>query len=89
MIPYAVEYTDTALKQLKKLDKATASMIISFIDKKLDGCSDPRAHGRSLTANHSGKWRYRVGDYRLLCMIEDNRIIITVVAVGHRKEIYD
>ena len=51
-------------------------------------CSDPRVHGKALTANLKGMWRYRIGDYRMLCLIEDEKLIITSLNIGHRREIY-
>jgi len=86
---YTVEYTKQAVKSLKKLDRQTAALIIGWIEKKLIGCEDPRAHGKGLTSNRSGQWRYRVGDYRILADIQDERIVILVLEVGHRREIYD
>jgi mRNA interferase RelE/StbE len=85
---YEVFYTKTALKQLKKMDKKIASFILSFIEEKLLGCENPRAYGKSLQGNLKDKWRYRVGDYRILAKIEDEKVIITVIEIGHRKEIY-
>lgn len=85
---YKVEYTKTAVKQLKKMDKKIASFILSFIENKLVDCNDPRAYGKSLQGNHRDKWRYRVGDYRILAKIEDEKVIITVVEIGHRRDIY-
>ena len=85
---YKVLFTDQAKKSLKKLDKYTASLIIGWIEKNLEGCEDPRAHGKALTANRTGQWRYRVGNYRLIAEIEDDKIIILIVNIGHRKEIY-
>lgn len=85
---YAVEYTPQAVKELKKLDKHTRAMIIGWIEKNLVGCENPRQKGKGLTANRSGQWRYRIGDYRLLAEIQDNRIVILVLAVGHRSEVY-
>ena len=85
---YSVEYSDTALKQLRKMDRFEARLIVSWIDKNLQGCADPRAHGKGLTANQSGEWRYRIGNYRALCVIEDDRLVIKVFAVGHHRHIY-
>ena len=85
---YEVEYTKTALKQLKKMDKKIASFIIAYIEDKLVDCHDPRKHGKALQGNLNDKWRYRVGDYRILAMIEDDIVVITVVEIGHRKDIY-
>ena len=86
---YRVLYTRTAVKQLKKMDKTIASFIISYIEEKLVDCSNPRIFGKSLHGNLRDKWRYRVGDYRILAKIDDENIIITVVEIGHRKEIYN
>ncbi len=86
---YSVEFTDRALKDLKKLDRHTAALILGWIRKNLDGCENPRIHGKGLTANRSGQWRYRVGDYRLLAEIEDDKIRILILNVGHRREIYN
>ena len=83
-----VEFTKPALKKLKKLDKATAALLLGWIRKNLEDCEDPRIHGKGLTANHSGQWRYRVGDYRIIAHIEDQKVIILILDVGHRSEIY-
>lgn len=85
---YKVVFTDEARKQIKKLDKHIASLIIGWIEKNLEGCENPRIHGKGLTANRSGEWRYRIGDYRIICEILDNEIIILVLDIGHRKNIY-
>jgi mRNA interferase RelE/StbE len=85
---YTVEYTSQAVKELKKLDKHTKSLIYGWIEKNLVGCCEPRIHGKGLTANRSGQWRYRVGDYRIISEIDDDRIIILVLSIGHRKDIY-
>lgn len=88
MIKYSVIYSDQALKQLQKLDKYTRKLIYAWIDKHLEGCENPRQHGKNLTANRSGQWRYRVGDYRILADIKDNEVLILVLEVGHRSKIY-
>lgn len=85
---YSVVFTADAKKQLQKMYKHTAAILIGWIRKNLEGCSNPRQHGKALTANRSGQWRYRVGDYRLIAEIEDDKIIILILAVGHRREIY-
>ena len=85
---YKVILTYKAKKDLKKLDKYTKSLIIGWIEKNLEGCENPRIHGKALTSNRSGQWRYRIGDYRLICEIEDEKIIVLVLEVGHRKEVY-
>lgn len=85
---YHVEFAKRALKDLKKLDKSTASLILGWIRKNLEGCADPRVHGKGLTANRSGEWRYRVGDYRLLAEIQDGKLVILMLTIGHRSEVY-
>lgn len=85
---FKVAFTKEALKSLKKLDKGIARLITSWIRKNLEGCTDPRAHGKGLVANRSGQWRYRIGDYRLLCEIQDEQIPVLILEIGHRREIY-
>ena len=86
---YHVEFSKAALKELKKMDRQIASMILGWIRKNLEGCEDPRQHGKGLTANRSGQWRYRVGDYRLLAEIQDGKVIILILHIGHRSDIYN
>ena len=85
---YEVLYTVQAVKELKKLDTHTRTLILAWIEKNLVGCSDPRLHGKGLTANRSGQWRYRIGDYRVLAEIQEEKLIILVLSAGHRKNIY-
>lgn len=84
-----VEYTPRALKQLKKMDRFNAKLVVDWIGKNLEGTDDPYRHGKGLTANRSGEWRYRVGDYRILCTLHDNKLVIEVFSVGHRRDVYD
>lgn len=86
---YKLQTTLKFEKSFRKLDRYTQRIIKNWIDKNLDGCEDPRRHGKGLTANRSGEWRYRIGDYRLLCDIRDSEIIIVMLDVGHRREIYN
>lgn len=81
---YNVEFTKQALKDLKKLDRHTGALILGWIKKNLEGCDNPHLYGKGLTSNRSGEWRYRVGDYRILAQIDDGKIIILVLSVGHR-----
>ncbi|MBZ6008266.1 type II toxin-antitoxin system RelE/ParE family toxin [Leuconostoc gelidum subsp. aenigmaticum] len=85
---YNVTFTKQDLKQLKKLDKFTQSTIYQWIVNNLDGTDNPRLHGKGLTANHSGQWRYRVGDYRVLANIIEDQIVIEIFTIGHRRDIY-
>ena len=85
---YKVVFSKRAVKQLKKLDKQIAALILGWIEKNLNGCTNPRLYGKSLTGDKSDQWRYRIGSYRLLCKIEDKKITIIVLEIGHRKNIY-
>ena len=86
---YKVRFTERAKKDLKKIDKHTASLILGWIRKNLEDCENPRLHGKGLTADKSGMWRYRVGDYRILAEIQDGTITILILNVGHRRDIYN
>lgn len=85
---YTVTFTKEALEQLKKMDKASAALILGWIRKNLEGCDNPRIHGKGLTANRSGQWRYRVGDYRIIAEIYDDKVVILVLNIGHRRDVY-
>ena len=88
MKKYSVKITPKAEKILKKLDDFTNRRIKKFIQDNLIGCENPRFQGKPLTGNLKGNWRYRVGDYRIIAKIEDEEILITVIDVNHRREIY-
>ena len=85
---YTVEYTDKAITSLKKLDKSVLKMIKAWIEKNLVGTENPRQHGKGLTSNRSGQWRYRVGDYRILAEIQDEKLVIVLIGIGPRSQIY-
>ena len=86
---YRVETTSRFDREFKKLDRYTQRMIKAWIEKNLVGCTDPYRHGKGLTANRSGQWRYRIGDYRLICQIEEDRLVILALNIGHRREVYE
>ena len=85
---WEVSYSKNALKQLKKLDRFDAKIILDWIGANLEGCEDPRRHGKALVGDRAGCWRYRVGDYRVLCVLDDGKIVIEVVSIGHRRDVY-
>lgn len=89
MKKYKVVYTSKAIKNLKKLDKYTRNLIYAWIDKNLVDCENPRIHGKGLLENRTGQWRYRIGDYRLICEIKEDEIVILILEIGHRRNIYD
>ena len=89
MKKYNVEYDPHVMKKLSKLDASVRKRIKSWIDKNLEGCENPRVHGKALQGGWEGHWRYRVGDYRIIARIADDRLIIFVVKVDKRSEVYD
>jgi mRNA interferase RelE/StbE len=85
---WKVDLSPTARKQLKQLDKTVSRRILKFINERLDKLDDPRQIGTRLQGTLSEFWKYRVGDYRLICSLEDERLVVLVLRIGHRKEIY-
>ena len=85
---YKVIIEDKARKELKKMDQFQIKIILRWIRNNLEGTQNPRVHGKALTADYQGYWRYRVGNYRILAEIVDDQIIINVVKIGHRREVY-
>ena len=85
---YTVDYTRAAEKLLDKMDPHNRKTIMSWVESKLEGCTNPRAYGSSLSGERAGEWRYRVGDYRILANIYDDIVTIQVFKVGHRSKVY-
>lgn len=85
---WAIEYADTAKGQLRKLDKQTARRILDYMDERIAGLANPRSTGKALAGPLGGLWRYRVGDCRVVCDIQDGALRVLVVQVGSRREIY-
>ncbi|MBA5810842.1 type II toxin-antitoxin system RelE family toxin [Enterococcus faecium] len=86
---YRLEFTPEIQKQLRKMDKHQATLIVRWLYQHIDGIDYPRKFGKGLTANRSGQWRYRIGKYRVLVEIEDNQMVVIAIQVGHRKNVYD
>ena len=85
---YEVLLSKNAIKKLQKIDSQIRKMILNWIDKNLTNVNDPRIFGKNLSHDKKDVWRYRIGSYRLLCNIADDKLIILVIEVGRRKEIY-
>ncbi|EOH56039.1 plasmid stabilization system protein [Enterococcus faecium EnGen0263] len=86
---YRLEFTPEIQKQLRKMDKHQAMLIVRWLYQHIDGIDDPRKFGKGLTTNRSGQWRYRIGKYRVLLEIEDKQLVVIAIQVGHRRNIYD
>lgn len=85
---YSVEYLPKAKRDLDKLDAKTRSIIDGWVKNNLEGCENPRFKGKALNGNLRGKWRYRVGDYRIVAEIHDDKVLILVLEVAHRSKVY-
>ena len=85
---WTIEYTDTARTQLRKLDRKTARRIVDYMDERVAPLDNPRSVGRALTGPLGGLWRYRVGNCRMICDIQDRVMRVLVVKTGNRREVY-
>lgn len=86
---WKIELDASAIKELKKLGKPAASSVLKYLETRIATEEDPRRFGKALMGDKLGLWRYRVADYRIICRIEDERLIVLVVRVGHRKDVYE
>ncbi len=83
-----VEFDSRAAKELRKLDHAAQKLILNFLKEKITTELDPRRFGKALVGNLSGLWRYRIGDYRIICVIQDEKLIVLTLKIGHRRDVY-
>jgi mRNA interferase RelE/StbE len=85
---WRVEFDRAAVRDLRRLGLDGERRILRYLRERISGSADPRRLGHALTGDRKGLWRYRVGDYRIVAAIEDERFVVLVVAVGHRREVY-
>lgn len=85
---WAIEFLPEAAKELRKLDRTAAARIVTTLEERIAVLDDPRTLGSALTGDHAGFWRWRIGDYRVVARIEDERVTVLVVRVAHRREVY-
>ncbi|TNJ36738.1 MULTISPECIES: type II toxin-antitoxin system RelE family toxin [Prosthecochloris] len=83
---WTIEFAATAENELSKLDKSAAKRILKFLKERV--ATDPRSSGKALRGDYARLWRYRIGDYRVICEIRDQTVSVLVVRIGHRKEVY-
>jgi len=88
-VKWTIEYDPEALKDLRKLDRAAQREILDYMDARIAKATNPRQFGKPLRGGQFGLWRYRVRDYRIICELQDQRLLVLVVALGHRSTIYD
>lgn len=86
---WTVEFDDRARRELRKLAPETQQTILRYLRERVAGSPDPRQLGKPLRMNLAGLWRYRFGDYRLICRLEEFRLIVLVLKVGHRRDVYE
>lgn len=86
---WTVEFDDRAAKELRKLDKQAQRDILKYFRERIASDGDPRRFGKPLSHDKAGLWRYRVRDYRMICSIEGNKLVVLVLRVGHRKGVYE
>jgi mRNA interferase RelE/StbE len=86
---WSIEWDDRARKELRKLDPYIQKEILNYLRTRIEGSENPRIFGEGLSENKAGLWRYRIRDYRLICRLEDHTLVVFVLGVGHRKEVYE
>ena len=86
---WTIEYDPGALKDLKKLDRTMQRELLDYMDRRIEEANDPRDFGKPLRVSKFGLWRYRVRDYRIICELQEKRLAVLVVAVGHRRRVYE
>ncbi len=85
---WKIEYTETAKDRLRKFDKQVARRIVDYLDARIAPLENPRSAGKALTGPMGGLWRFRVGDYRVICEIQDEILRVLVIEIGNRREVY-
>ena len=86
---WTVEFDDRARRELRKLDAKIQQTILRYLRERIAVAEDPRRFGKPLRRNLAGLWRYRVEDYRLICRLEDERVVVLVLQIGHRRDVYE
>jgi mRNA interferase RelE/StbE len=87
-LAWTIEFGPNARSELRRLDRSVQRRIIQFLEQRVIAIDDPRQLGKPLRGDKGEFWSYRVGDYRIICTIEDQRLVVVVVSVGHRREVY-
>ena len=86
---WGFEFAESAAKEFRNLDGATQRVIAGYLDRRLADIDNPKSFGKALSGNLAGYWRYRIADYRVICEFYEPRRMIKILAVGHRRDIYD
>ncbi len=86
---WSIEFDNAAAKEFRKLDKQTQRDILKYLRERIATDEDPRRFGKPLSRNLAGLWRYRIRDYRLVCNIEGDKLVVLVLRAAHRREVYE
>ncbi len=86
---WSIEIEDDARRELRKLGPQAQDKIFRYLEKRIAAAGNPRDFGKPMFGEYKGLWRYRVEDYRLICRVEDHRMVVLVVRIGHRRDVYD
>jgi mRNA interferase RelE/StbE len=87
-LAWTVNFEPRALGELKKLDRVAQKRLVAFLQERISGEGNPRRYGKILTGDKAGLWRYRIGDYRAVCRIDDDGQVVLVLRIAHRKDVY-
>ena len=85
---WSVEWDERARRELRRLDRNVQRAILRYLSERIRTDADPRRFGQRLRHTHTGLWRYRIGAHRIICHIEDRRLVVLVLGVAHRREVY-
>lgn len=85
---WKIKYLKSIQKEIRKINKGEQKKIREYLEERIANADDPRKFGKALKGTHSEFWRYRVGQYRIICEIDDSEIVILVIRIGHRKDVY-
>jgi mRNA interferase RelE/StbE len=88
-VSWEIEYDPGALRDLRKLDRSIQREILDYMDQRIAAAEDPRKFGKPLRTSKFGLWRYRVRDYRIICLLQDRRLVVLVVSIGHRSTVHE
>lgn len=86
---WQIEYDPEASKDLRKLDRSIQREILDYMDRRISRADDPRKFGKPLRGSKFGLWRYRLRDYRIVCELQEKRLVVLVISIGHRSTIYE
>ena len=86
---FKLDFSKRAERQLSKMNPQVRKIILLWLKKNVNNCKNPRAHGKALKGDKAGLWRYRIGDYRVICEIKDSELVVLALSLGHRREVYE